>query len=130
MGYFRELWTGRKLANSMLSGEFDDSKIGQQFASWFSERAAREEQRQIFVQLTIGLHCPSGIVADRLMHCVMEIWGGREGRFGDMLVQEIDRIVVFDPPKSAQQAEQQRVAKQGLAELESRLRALDAEVQT
>lgn len=62
MGFLRQLWTGRRLVNSMVSGEFDDSRVGQQFASWFREPPAREEQRQIFVQITTGLHCPTGMV--------------------------------------------------------------------
>lgn len=129
MGFLRQLWAGRRLVNSLVSGEFDDSPVGQQFATWFRERPAREEQRQLFVQITLGLHCPSGVVADRLMHCIMEVWGGRGARFGDMLAQEIDRLITFDSPKSGQQAEQQRVAKKGLADLQTRLRALDAEME-
>lgn len=130
MGFLRQLLTGRRLVNSLLSGEFDDSAIGQQFTTWFTDRPAREEQRQIFVQVTLGLHCPSGVVADRLMHCITKVWSGHGARFGDILAQEIERLITFDAPKSGEQAEQQRVAKQGLEYLKARLRALDAEIES
>jgi hypothetical protein len=92
---------------------------------WFSERREREEQRQTFVQLATALRCPNGVVAERLMHCVTEVWRGQGAEFGDRLCWEIDRMFAFDPPKNAEQAEQQRVAKQRLADLQTRLRALD-----
>jgi hypothetical protein len=130
MGFLRQLLTGRRLVNSLLSGEFDDSAVGQQLSVWFRDRPAREEQRQIFVQVTLGLHCPSGVVADRLMHCIMEVWGGHGARFGDILAQEIGRLITFDAPKSGEQAEQQRAAKQGLEDLKTRLRTLDAEIES
>src|SRR5215472_8271106 len=128
VGFFRQLWTRHKLVKSLLSGEFDNSRVGQQFAAWFKERPAREEQRQIFVQITLGLHAPSGIVGDRLLHSIMEVWRGHGAQFGDVLAQEIDRLIGFDAPKNAQQAEQQQIAKQGLANLQTRLRTLDAEM--
>jgi hypothetical protein len=56
----------------------------------------------------------------------MEVWGGKDAQFGDMLAQEIDHMIIFDPPKDAQQVEYQRIAKQKLANLKTRLRALDA----
>ena len=130
MGFLRQLWTGRKLVNSLLSGEFDEAPVGRQFAAWFTERPAREEQRKIFVQIAVMLHCPRGIVADRLMHCIMEVWRGHGAEFGNMLAQEIDRLITFDPPQSAQQAEQQQVAMQELAKFQTRLRALDGEART
>ena len=128
MGFFRQFWAGRKLANALLSGQFDDSPVAQQFALWFGERPAREEQRQTFVQLATALRCPSGIVAERLMHCITEVWRGQGAEFGDRLAQEIDRMFTFDPPKSAEQGEQQRVAKEGFADLQARLRALDTDI--
>ncbi|SRR6266536_508590 len=125
MRFFRQFWTGRKLANGLLSGRFDDSPVAQQFAIWFSERPAREEQRQIFVEFATTARCPSGVVAERLMQCVTEVWRGHGAELGDTLAKEIDRMFTFDPPKSAEQAEQQRAAKQGIADLQTHLRALD-----
>jgi hypothetical protein len=87
-----------------------------------------EEQRKIFVQFATTARCPSGIVAERLMRCVIEVWRGHGAEFGDTLAGEIDRMFTFDPPNSAKQAEQQRVAKQGLADLQARLRALETPI--
>jgi hypothetical protein len=115
--------------NLLLSGNFDGSPVGRQFAAWFAECPAREEQPQIFVQIMTGLHSPDGIVADRIMRCITEVWRDEGARFGNLLAQEIDRSITFDSPKSAEQAAQQRVAKHGLAELQTCLRALDAEGQ-
>ena len=125
MGFIRRLLTGNRLVSSMLTGKYDESPVGQQFAAWFKERPACEEQRELFVQLALGFRCSGGVVADRLMHCIMEIWGGKGAWFGDMLAREIDHLITFDPPKNGQQAEQQRIAKQGLTDIKTRLRALD-----
>jgi hypothetical protein len=124
--YVRRLWTGHRLVASILTGQFDQARAGRQFSAWFKERPAREEQRGLFVQLTVGLGCPSGVVADRLMQCVMEAWREQGALFGDMLAEEIDRLIVFDPPKGREQAEQQRIALEKLRDLQARLRALDS----
>jgi hypothetical protein len=126
MGFFSRLFTGNQLVSSLVAGKYDESPAGQQLAAWFKERPAREEQRELFVQISLGIRSSSGVIADRLMHCIMEVWGGKDAQFGDMLAQEIDHMIIFDPPKDAQQVEYQRIAKQKLANLKTRLRALDA----
>ncbi len=123
--FVRRLLRGQRLISSMLSGKFDQSPVGQQFAAWFNERPEREEQRKLFVDLALALHSPSGIVSERLMHCIMEAWGGHGARFGDLLAHEIDRAITFPEPKSAEQAEQRRIALEGLVEIKTRLRELD-----
>jgi hypothetical protein len=124
--YIRRLWKGHSLVTSLLTGQFDKSPVAQQFSIWFKESPAREEQRGLFVQLTLGLGCSTGVVADRLMHCIMEVWRGQGARFGDALVQELDSLIIFDPAKSKEQAEQQRIAVENLADLKTRMRALDS----
>jgi hypothetical protein len=123
--YVCRLRTGHRLVASILTGQFDHSRAGRQFSAWFKEHPAREEQRDLFVQLTLGLGCSSGVVADRLMHCVMAVWREQGALFGDMLAQEIDRLIAFDPPKDREQAKQQEIALQKLCDLKTRLRALD-----
>jgi hypothetical protein len=125
MGFFRQIWDGRKLANSLLSGTFDNSAAGIQFASWFAECPEREEQRKMFVQLTLGLRCPSGVVAERLSHCIAETWRVPGARFGDLLAREVGGLITFDQPTSPEQVEQQNFAKRELEQFMSRLRLLD-----
>jgi hypothetical protein len=119
------LRSGHRLGASLLSGQFGPSPTEQQFAAWFTEHPSRGEQRDLFVQLTRGLNCSSGAVADRLRHCIMETWRGQGARFGDLLARELDRLIVFDPPKGEEQVEQQRTACEMLVGLKVRLRALD-----
>lgn len=123
--FVRRLWIGHRLVSAMLTGQFGQSRVGHQFSAWFKECPARSEQRELFVQLTLGLGCSPGIAADRLMHCVMEAWRGQDTRFGDLLAQEIDRLIAFDPPTGREQSEQQMIALRKLSDLKARLRALD-----
>lgn len=116
---------GRRLVTSLLSGRFDQSALGKQFSIWFAERPSRENQRAMFVRFTIGIGCPSGPIAERLMHCTMEAWRGQDVRFGALLAQEIDKVVVYDPPRNDAQVEQQRLAREALVKLKDMLRALD-----
>src|SRR2546428_7239290 len=87
--FVRRMRNGKRLASSLLSGNFDQSPIERQFAVWFDERLSREEQREQFVGLTLRMKCPSGVVADRLMHCITEVWAGGGARFGDSLAREL-----------------------------------------
>jgi hypothetical protein len=123
--FVRHFLLGRRIVTSLLSGRFDQSTLGRQLSIWFAERPSREDQRAMFVQVTIGIGCPSGPIADRLMRCIMEVWRGQGGRFGDLLAQEIDKVVVYDPPKNEAQVEQQRVAREALVNLKNQLRGLD-----
>jgi hypothetical protein len=122
----RRTWTGSRLVTSLLTGQFDQSRVGRQFAEWFNERPARSEQRNSFVQFALGMGCPSGIVADRLMACIMKVWGGEGVAFGDTLVQELERLVVFDPPSTPEQVQLQQNALEQLANFKARLRSLDS----
>jgi hypothetical protein len=108
-----------------LTGEFDQSTVGQEMAQWFKERPARVEQRNLFVQVALGLRSPSGIVADRLMACIMKVWRGEGARFGDELAEQIDRMIVFDPPGTPEQVQLQQVALQKFSEFKAKLRSLD-----
>ena len=80
----------------------------------------------MFVQFATSVGCSSGILAERLMHCITASWRDHGTHFGDALAREIDRLFTFDAPKSPQQADQQHAAKKGMAELQSLLRALDS----
>lgn len=96
----RKLVMGSRVVASLLTGKFDQSPLGQQLAAWFNEHPARAEQRDSFVQLALGMGCPSGVVADRLMGCIMKVWRGGDARFGALLAEEVERLIVFDPPKT------------------------------
>jgi hypothetical protein len=119
------MWKGDRFVNSLLTGEFDQSQLGRQCAAWFNERSTRSEQRSMFVQLTSGIGCPSGLVADRLMACIMKVWGGNGALFGETLVQELDRLVVFDPT-NATPVQLQQNASAKLEHYKARLRSLDS----
>jgi hypothetical protein len=121
--FIRLLWLGHRLATSMVTGEYDQSAIGQLFAQWFDERPARAEQRELFVQVSLGMGCRRGLVADRLIRCIRKVWDG--ARFGDLLAQEMDSFIVFDPPNTPEKARLQKIALEKFNELKARLRSLD-----
>jgi hypothetical protein len=116
--------SGSRFISSVLTGDFDESPVGRQFAAWFTERPERSIQRDL-VKLTIGVGGPKGIVAERVIDSVMKVWRGGGAQFGDLLANQLDQIVVFSPPTTDEQAASQRVAKDTLNELKARLRALD-----
>jgi hypothetical protein len=123
--FIRRSWVGNRLVSSLLTGEFDQSTAGQEMARWFKERPTRVEQRDLFVQVALGLGCPRGIVADRLMGCIMKVWRGDGARFGNELAEQIDGMIVFDPPSTPEQTQLQQVALQKFSELKAKLRSLD-----
>lgn len=123
----RRMWRGNRFIASLLSGEFDQSSVGREFAAWFNERPTRSEQRNLFVQLAIAKGCPRGIVADRLMACIMKVWRGEGAAFGDILAQELERLIVFDTPNTPEQAQLQQNASEGFAYFKARLRSLDSD---
>ena len=55
---------------AILSGDFDDSQIGQMLAKWFKSRPQREEQRQLFVNILLAVGCPPARLAERTLRCV------------------------------------------------------------
>jgi hypothetical protein len=121
----RWFWHGRRLANSVLSGEFDDSRFGRRFTAWFEERPERSKQREMFVQLMLHMGAPKGRVADRVMDCIMGVWRHDGAVFGDLLAKQLDELVVFAAPKDGEQKNLQLAAKEELQRLQARLRALD-----
>jgi len=119
--------SGSRFISSVLTGDFDESPVGRQFAAWFTEHPERSIQRDLFVKLTIGVGGPKGIVAERVIDSMMKVSGGGGAQFGDLLANQLDQIVVFSPPSTDEQAASQRVAKDTLNELKARLRALDGD---
>lgn len=116
---------GSRFISSMLTGDFDESPTERQFATWFMERPARSSQRDLFVEVTTGLGGPRGIVAERLIDAITRVWRGEGAQFGDLLAQQLDSLIVFSPPTTAEQKEAQRIALKSMDELKARLRALD-----
>jgi len=110
---------------SLLTGDFDESPVEQQFTSWFRENPARCVQRDLFVKLSTGVGGPREIVAERLLGSIMQVWKGAGAKFGDVLARQLDELIVFKPPATADQAEAQRAALKSLDELKARLRVLD-----
>jgi len=123
----RRMWTGNRLVTSLLTGEFDQSQIGRQFAAWFNERPERSEQRIAFVQIASRMGCSSGMVADRLMTCIMKAWRESGFLFGEALVQELELMIVFDSPTTPEQIELQQKGLAAFATLKERLRLLDGD---
>jgi hypothetical protein len=62
-----------------------------------------------------------------MIDSVTKVWGGGGAQFGDLLANQVDQLVVFNPPTTDEQAAYQRVAKDTLNELKARLRALDGD---
>jgi len=123
--FVRLLWTGNSFATSLGTGDFYQSQLGCALAAWFKERCERVEQRALFVQAAIGLCCPSDVVAERLMGCIMNVWRGDGARFGDLLAVELDKLIVFDHPKDQENAELQQVVLLTFDEFKMHLRSLD-----
>jgi len=93
---------------------------------WFKERPARDRQRGLFFTIMECMGYSGPLIAERLHHCVMKEWEG-QGVFGELLANELGRLVTFPPPKDALQEEYQRTARPGLLEMKKQLQALDKE---
>ena len=109
--------------SSLITGNFDKSDIGQQLSTWFTERPDRVIQRNLFMELVCGIGVKPEAAAMRLMDCIMKAWGGEE--FGELLSQQIDDIIRFDPPKDSAQAEAQRNTTSLIDGLKQKLCSLD-----
>ena len=70
----RRLWIGNRMVTGLLTGKFGQTPLEHELAAWFRERPARAEQRNLFVGVQLGLGGLKGIVADRLMACIAEVW--------------------------------------------------------
>lgn len=123
--FLGRLKKGARFTSAVLTGDFDESPVEQQFAAWFNEEPARSIQRDLFVRMTTGVGGPRPVVAERLIDSIMKVWRGGGAKFGDLLARQLDVLVVFRPPATAEQMEAQRVAIQGLNEVKARLRRLD-----
>jgi hypothetical protein len=119
------LGTGERFQASLLSGTFDDSRVGQAFAGWFEARPQREGQRETFVRVAIAMGCAPPIVADRVLSCIGEAMSGDRTEFGSLLANELDRLLVQDPPKSPQEALAHQKGAEVFAELKDWLRLQD-----
>ena len=122
--FIRRLRTGGRLTESLLSGNFGASEVEQRIAQWFRENSARQEQRDPFVQVCLGIGCRRGIVAERLMSTIMTVWRENNAKFGDLLAKQIESMIVLDPPDGSRAPFQQQALKT-FGELKDRLRSLD-----
>lgn len=122
---FRTLRSGVQLNSQLLSGRFDDTDLGRQFASWFHENPNRELQRQRFVQLASAMGCPSGQLSERVMRSTMRAWKEPDTGYGSILAEQIDDLIVFDSPVTDAQRERQKVAASQLENFKSEIRRLD-----
>lgn len=111
---------------AILSSDFDNSHVGQMLAQWFSSRPQREEQRQLFVNILLAMGSRPAPLAERTLRCVTRAMRG-EQNLGELLAREAEMIIVFDPPRTAEQDAQQRRGKEALAEITTRLRLLDVD---
>ena len=122
-----QLRTGKRFQEALLTGAFDESPVDRVFADWFAARPERAEQRAIFVQLTTGLGCAKPIVADRLLTCIGKAMGGKGQQFGDLLAQELDRLIEAPRSTAPSQREGQRAALEAFVSIKTGLRSLDYE---
>jgi hypothetical protein len=120
-------WIGRRMAHAMLTGRFDHSPVGQTFTLWFQNRPQREEQRAAFVEFALAVGMPPDRVANQVVGCVTKALRGKHD-LGELLAREVEKMIVFDPPKTAEQEIQQQVSKQDLEKFRARLRLLDRDV--
>jgi hypothetical protein len=121
----RALRAGATLSSEILTGQFGNSATGEQFGRWFREKQSRDIQRQRFVQFAAAMGCPNGKVAKRVMASVMLAWKDPRLPYGSLLADEIDRLIIFDPPTTPAQEAKQRDARGMLDEFKAQLRALD-----
>jgi len=61
------------------------------------------------------------------MRSVMRAWKEADKGFGSILVEELDRLIVFDPPANAEQQERRRRAVAQFDAIKNQLRLLDRE---
>lgn len=120
----RSLRAGARLASELVSGDFGNSPVAEQLATWFRERPSRNLQQERFVQLATAMGCPIGLIAEHVVRSTMRTWKGSVP-YGSSLAEEIDRLIVFDPAASIAQEEKQRVAIDRLNAFKAELRALD-----
>ena len=124
--WLRTLRRGARLTSEVLSGDFSNSPVSEQFDVWFRERPSRQIQKDRFVQLATAMGCPSGRIADHVIRSIVRTWKDPTIPYGSSLGEEIDRLIAFDPPTTLEQKEKQRAALLTIETLKSELRALDA----
>jgi hypothetical protein len=117
--------TGAQLNAQLLSGKFDNSEVGRQFATWFAEQPDRETQRDRFVQFALAMGCASGRVGERLMRSTMQSWKDPNRGFGSLLAAQLDELIVFDPPRNDADVEKQTLAIAEFERFKNELRVLD-----
>jgi hypothetical protein len=121
----RTLRAGSRLNQQLLTGQFDSSSVGIQFATWFHEQPSRELQRQRFVELAIAMGYPAASVSIRVLRSIMRVWQSPQLAFGSSLADETDQLIVFDPATNPEQQEAQRKALAQLSDFKARLRQRD-----
>lgn len=98
------------------------------FVEWLIEKPNRKEQKDIFIQLMMGLGLSEGWCVDSVVRCITHSWKSDGKPFGQLLVVEIDCYMTWDDPGiNPQKIEAQQQAKEMLSQLKSRLLALDSD---
>lgn len=113
-----------EVQNQLVSGKFGDSSIGKEFAAWFAEDPDREKQRAQFVRAALSLGHPPRRVGQRVGRCIIKAWQYPDQGFGNLAAAELD-ILVFEAPRNAIQAEEQKTVLLQLEGCKNDLRALD-----
>ena len=114
----------RDFPNQFVSGKFDDSSLGKEFAAWFAEDPAREAQREQFVRAALSLGYPPRRVGQRVGRCIIKAWKYPDQGFGNLAAAELD-ILVFEAPRDAIRAEDQKSVRLQVEGCKNDLRALD-----
>jgi hypothetical protein len=121
----RTLRTGAQLNHQLLSGKFDDTAVGKQFAAWFAGNPNREIQRDKFVRFALLMGSSGGRVGERVLHCIMQARKEPRLGFGSIIADELDKLIVFDQPSDADQAQKQKAAIDQIDSFKKELRLLD-----
>ena len=119
---------GTRLIKSIRSTDAAPGSVEASFVEWLRERRNRTQQKDMFMQLMMGLGMSEGWCADSVVRCIVHSWTPDGQPFGQLLVGEMEQHVTWDDPSGdPEKIEAQRRAKEMIWTLKSRLLALDSE---
>ncbi len=116
---------GNRLADEILHARFNDSTLHETISGWLNARPERDQQCALFIEAAIAMGCTRSMLNERLLGCVVHSIGQNQDGFGQLLAQALEQLPPFDAPKTAEEEQRQRLKKEDLVDIKSRLRSLD-----
>jgi len=122
----RTIRRGNRLIYSIRHMMAAPGSVEAHFVDWLRENPNRTKQKDMFMQMMMGLGVSEAHSADCVLRCIVHSWTPDGSLFGQLLVGELEKHITWDDPGGDRcKVEVQQRGKQMFSQFKNTLLALD-----